>query len=62
MEGIEKMRGFWTSLGIPKTLSEAGVDASILPTAAKQAVRFGSLGAMKALGEKDVLAILKSVS
>jgi alcohol dehydrogenase YqhD (iron-dependent ADH family) len=62
MEGIEKMRGFWTSLGIPKTLSEAGVDTSILPTAAKQAVRFGSLGAMKALGEKDVLAILKSVS
>jgi hypothetical protein len=60
MEGIEKMREFLRSLGIPLTLKEAGVDPSLLPRIAKQAVRFGPIGTSKLLYEEDVLKILES--
>ncbi len=60
MEGIEKTVEFWSSLGIPKTWGEAGVDPEILPTAAKRALRFGTMGSFKQLEEEDVLKILQS--
>lgn len=60
MEGIEKTVEFWSSLGIPKSWSEAGVDESVLPTAAKRALRFGTMGSFKQLEEDDVLKILQS--
>jgi hypothetical protein len=62
MEGIEKTAEFWRALGIPKTLTEAGVDKSVLPTAAKRAVRFGTMGSLKPLEEADVLKILEMAS
>jgi alcohol dehydrogenase len=59
LEGINKLQDFWKSLGIPTTFTEAGVDTSILPKAAKRAVRFGPLGTVAHLEEKDVLNILE---
>jgi len=60
-EGIEKTTEFWKSLGITLNLSDAGVDESVIPEAAKQAVRFGPLGFIKQLTEDDVVKILESV-
>jgi alcohol dehydrogenase YqhD (iron-dependent ADH family) len=61
LEGIEKTASFWESLGITLSLSKAGVDLSIIPQVAKQAVRFGPLGLIKQLKEQDVINILESV-
>jgi alcohol dehydrogenase YqhD (iron-dependent ADH family) len=62
MAGIEKTAEFWRSLGIPLTFKEAGIDTSIIPQVAKQAVRFGPIGRLKPLAEEDVIKILESVS
>jgi alcohol dehydrogenase YqhD (iron-dependent ADH family) len=62
LRSIERTRELWRSLGIPTTLSAAGVDSSILPTAARQAVRFGPIGSLKQLTEADVTRILDSVA
>jgi hypothetical protein len=59
MEGIEKTEQFWRSLGIPKSLTEAGVSKSIFPKAAKQAARFGTMGSVQPINEADVLKILE---
>ncbi len=59
MEAIDKTAEFWSSLGIPLSLKEAGVDTSIIPHAAKQAVRFGPLFSINELNEADVLKILE---
>lgn len=61
LEGIDRTVEFWSSLGIPKTFAEAGVDADVLPTVAARAVRFGTMGSFKPLEEADVLKILESV-
>ncbi|MEM8535513.1 MAG: iron-containing alcohol dehydrogenase, partial [Chloroflexota bacterium] len=62
MAGIERTAEFWRSMGIPLTLREAGIDSSVIPRVAKQAVRFGPLGRLKTLQEEDVINILESVS
>ena len=61
-EGIEKTALFWESLGITLSLSEAGVDSSVISRTAKQAVRFGPLGLIKQLKEQDVINILELVT
>ncbi len=58
MDGIHRTEEFWKSLGIPSSLSEAGVDSSLFPIFAKKAVRFGPLGSLKNIEEEDVLNIL----
>jgi alcohol dehydrogenase YqhD (iron-dependent ADH family) len=59
IEGIEKTVQFWKSLGIPATLTQAGVSKSIFPKAAKQAARFGTMGSVTPINESDVLKILE---
>lgn len=56
---IEKTREFFTSIGIPSTLEEVGIDGSKLEEMAEQATMFGALGCMKKLYKEDVLAIYK---
>jgi hypothetical protein len=58
-EGIERLRKFWASLGIPGKLSEVGVTKEMLPVAAKQAARFGAMGSLRPVNEQDVLRILE---
>ncbi len=62
LAGIERTAEFWQYLGIPLTLTEAGVDTAVIPQAAKQAVRFGPLGRIKKLEQADVEKILESVA
>lgn len=58
-KAIDKTREFFSSLGIPSTLKEVGIDESKLDKMAEQATMFGALGSMKKLYKEDVLAIYK---
>ena len=58
-KAINKTREFFSSLGIPSTLKEVGIDESKLEKMAEQATMFGALGSMKKLYKEDVLAIYK---
>lgn len=62
LEGIEKTAQFWASLGIAKTLTEAGIPKALFPKAAKQAARFGPMGTAREIRENDVLTILEMAS
>lgn len=57
-KGIEKTRTFFTSLGMPHTLREVGVQEQKLEDIAKKTVMFGGTGKFKKLEKDDVLAIL----
>ncbi|MEG0875626.1 MAG: iron-containing alcohol dehydrogenase [Oscillospiraceae bacterium] len=60
MEGIEKMRSFFSSMGAPVKLSEIGVeDDKLIPKMAKDACRFGNIGGIKSLTAEDVEKILR---
>jgi len=59
-KGIEKTREFFTSLGMPKTLRDVGVQENKLEDMAKKTVLYGDVGKFKKLGKNDVLAILKN--
>ncbi|ADO82751.1 iron-containing alcohol dehydrogenase [Ilyobacter polytropus] len=56
-KAIDKTREFFTSLGIPKTLTEVGIDHEKFEIMAEKAVKNGPLGTMKALEKEDVLEI-----
>ena len=58
-EGIDRTIGFFKSLNMPLTLSEAKIDGSRLTEMAEKAVAFGELGSFRKLEKNDVLEILK---
>jgi alcohol dehydrogenase YqhD (iron-dependent ADH family) len=56
---IEKTRSFFTSLGLPATLSDARVTGERFKEMAKKANEFhGGIGTFKKLSENDIVAIL----
>ncbi len=59
--GIEHLVMFWSSLGLPATLSEMGIEEDNLPLLAKDAVNTPThtTGELKKLGYDDVLEIYK---
>lgn len=59
LEGIDRLRSFYNSIGMPSKLSETGVEEESLQKMAEGAVRFGEIGTFKKLKSKDILAILK---
>lgn len=59
LEGIEKLRAFFSSLGLPARLRDVGVEDSSLPIMAKASMLFGTIGEFKKLNEEDVLKILE---
>jgi alcohol dehydrogenase YqhD (iron-dependent ADH family) len=59
LEGIDRLRSFYNSIGMPSKLSETGAEEESLQIMAEGAVRFGEIGTFKKLKSKDVLAILK---
>jgi len=59
-QAITKTRDFFTSLGMPKSLAEVGVEESKLPILASKATAFGDIGNFKKLNTNHVLAILKA--
>jgi alcohol dehydrogenase YqhD (iron-dependent ADH family) len=58
-KGIEKTRTFFTSLGMPRTLREVGVQEDKLKDIAEITVMYGGIGKFKKLSKDDVLEILK---
>ena len=59
-EGIEKTRGFFTSLGMPRTLHEIGVQQGSLKELAEKTISSHTIGRFKKLDTKDVLRILQN--
>ncbi|AVP54938.1 NADH-dependent alcohol dehydrogenase [Clostridium tetani] len=58
-KSIEKTREYFTSLGIPSTLKEVGIEEEKLAEMAKAATRRGDVGGFRPLKEEDVLKIYK---
>ena len=59
LEGIKRMRRFFSALGLPVSLKELNIDASRIDEMAAKAVQYGPLGQFKKLGHADVVEILK---
>jgi alcohol dehydrogenase len=60
LEGIEKLREFWTSIGAPSRLADYDIDDSKLEIMADKAMINGEFGNFKKLNRDDVLAIYRS--
>ncbi|MDF0729037.1 iron-containing alcohol dehydrogenase [Cytobacillus sp. S13-E01] len=60
LEGIEKLREFWNSIGAPSRLADYEITAEKLELIAEKTVSFGEFGNFKKLGKEDALAILKA--
>ncbi|OQP07407.1 NADH-dependent alcohol dehydrogenase [Geobacillus sp. 46C-IIa] len=60
LEGIERLREFWSSLGAPSRLADYGIGEENLELMADKAMAFGEFGHFKTLHRDDVLAILRA--
>lgn len=65
LEGIRRLRGFYTEMGLPATLEGLGIGSDKLELMAKKATKiaFGAqrpLGGLRKLGWQDVLAIYRA--
>lgn len=58
LEGIERLRAFWTSIGAPETLADYGIDQSKITLMAEKATKNGEIGRFNKLNQSDVEAIL----
>lgn len=59
LEGIEKLREFWTSIGAPSRLADYQIDDSKIELMADKAMVFGEFGNFSKLNREDVLAIYR---
>jgi alcohol dehydrogenase len=60
LEGISKLREFWSSIGAPSSLADYDIDDSKLDLMADKAMANGEFGNFNKLNKKDVLAILRA--
>jgi alcohol dehydrogenase len=60
LEGIEKLREFWTGIGAPSRLADYDIDESQLDLMADKAMVNGEFGNFNKLNKDDVLAILRA--
>nr|WP_263324764.1 iron-containing alcohol dehydrogenase [Neobacillus sp. Marseille-Q6967] len=60
IEGIERLRAFWTSIGAPSRLVDYGIDDKNLELMADKALAKGKLGNFKNLTREDILAIYRA--
>ena len=59
LEGIESLKGFFSSLGIPVTLTDAGIPSDRLEEMARKATETGPLGNFVRLKKEDVEKIYR---
>ncbi|GIN83720.1 putative NADH-dependent butanol dehydrogenase 1 [Heyndrickxia sporothermodurans] len=59
LEGIDRLRDFWKSIGAPTRLADYGIDDSKLDLMADKAMANGEFGQFKKLKREDVLDIYK---
>ncbi|WP_048600302.1 iron-containing alcohol dehydrogenase [Rubeoparvulum massiliense] len=60
LEGIERLRQFWTELGAPARLANYEIDDSQLDLLVEKAMAFGPFGRFKVLNHDDVAAIYRA--
>lgn len=60
LEGIEKLRQFWNSIGAPSRLADYDIDDSQLEVMADKAMINGEFGRFKKLNHEDVLTIYRA--
>ncbi len=60
MEGIQKLREFWSSIGAPEQLSYYDIDDSKLDVITGKAMINGEFGNFNSLQQDDVKAILQA--
>jgi alcohol dehydrogenase len=60
LEGIQRLRDFWTSIGAPARLADYQIDDSQLELITDKAMIDGEFGTFKKLNREDVLAIYKA--
>jgi alcohol dehydrogenase len=60
LEGIRKLREFWTSIGAPSSLADYDIDDSKIDVMADKAMANGEFGNFNKLNKEDVLAILRA--
>ncbi|WML45863.1 iron-containing alcohol dehydrogenase [Neobacillus sp. PS3-40] len=60
LEGIQKLRDFWTGIGAPARLADYDIDDSQLDLMADKAMVNGEFGNFKKLNREDVLAIYRA--
>lgn len=60
LEGIQKLREFWNSIGAPSRLADYGIDDSQIELLADKAMAKGEFGRFKKLNRDDVLAIYRA--
>ncbi|MED1468794.1 iron-containing alcohol dehydrogenase [Bacillus salipaludis] len=60
LEGIQKLRDFWNSLGAPSRLADYQIDDSKINLMADKAMVYGDFGNFKKLNREDTLAIYRS--
>ncbi|MBN2909916.1 iron-containing alcohol dehydrogenase [Polycladomyces sp. WAk] len=59
LEGIERLRAFWDSLGAPSRLADYGIDDSKLELMAEKSMIKGEFGRFKRMTKTDVLEVLR---
>jgi len=62
LEGIGRLSGFFTELGLPSTLAELNVPADHLDMLAERVAGNGDIGQFMRLTKADVLSILRSIA
>jgi alcohol dehydrogenase len=60
LDGISKLREFWSSIGAPSSLADYDIDDSKLDLMADKAMANGEFGNFNKLNKEDVLAILRA--
>ncbi|MCJ8008969.1 iron-containing alcohol dehydrogenase [Lederbergia wuyishanensis] len=60
LEGIEKLREFWNSIGAPSRLADYDIDGSKLDVMTDKAMIYGEFGNFKKLNRDDVFAIYEA--
>ena len=58
-EGVEKLLAFYETIGMPKTMREAGVKEDELEYLAQKATEFGDIGTMSPINKTEALEIYK---
>ncbi|MGZ4106979.1 MAG: iron-containing alcohol dehydrogenase [Tumebacillaceae bacterium] len=59
LEGIERLRAFWNSIGAPSRLSDYGIGEDSIELMAEKAMFRGTFGGFHHLDKPDVIEILK---
>jgi alcohol dehydrogenase len=60
LEGIDKLRDFWNSIGAPSRLADYDIDDSQIEIMADKAMVYGEFGNFTKLNKEDVLAIYRA--